>query len=53
MPVMPCQKNDRPGFKWGPNGFCYTYIANDSQGRRIAKNKAREQGRAIIQSGGR
>lgn len=25
MPVKQCQINDKPGFKWGDEGTCYTY----------------------------
>lgn len=39
MPVMRCQKNGKPGYKWGKTGTCYT--------GRGAKAKARRQGRAI------
>lgn len=52
MPVFPCQKDNKPGFKWGEQGFCYTYTANNSTQRESARNKAAAQGRAIQASGG-
>ena len=39
LPVMKCQKNGKPGWKWGKNGFCYTGPG--------AKEKAARQGRAV------
>lgn len=42
MPVMRCQKNRIPGFKFGVTGTCYT--------GRGARNKAARQGRAIERS---
>lgn len=39
MPLMRCQKNGRPGWKWGESGTCYT--------GRNAKERALEQMRAI------
>lgn len=47
MPVMPCQKNNKPGHKWGNAGVCFT--GSDSRqralavGRAIAATKAREE----------
>lgn len=36
---MPCQKNGKPGFKYGKSGTCYTGPG--------AKEKATKQGQAI------
>lgn len=47
MPVQPCQKDGKPGFKYGPQGTCYTYEQNNTQSRVAARQKAEEQGRAI------
>jgi hypothetical protein len=44
MPVTSCQSNNQDGYKWGPNGKCYT--------GKDGKAKAEAQGRAIIASGG-
>lgn len=39
MPIKKCEKNGKPGYKWGDEGYCYT--GPD------AKDKARLQGVAI------
>ena len=39
MPVQRCQKNNKPGYKFGKTGTCYTGPS--------AKAKAERQGRAI------
>jgi len=39
MPVMPCQRDGKSGFKWGESGFCYLGPT--------AKAKAARQGAAI------
>ena len=39
MPVMRCQANGKPGYKWGESGKCYTGPG--------AKAQAQRQGRAI------
>jgi len=47
VPLMRCQENGKPGYKWGKSGKCYTYIPGDKASRERAKRKAMEQGRAI------
>jgi len=47
MPVQRCQKNGKPGYRWGTEGKCYTYTPNNKASRERAKNKAAEQGQAI------
>lgn len=49
MPVQKCQKNNKPGWKWGENGKCYTY--SSKAGSSDAKAKAARQGRAIRAGG--
>jgi hypothetical protein len=39
MPLMRCQKNKKPGWKFGKNGTCYT--------GKFGKSRAARQGRAI------
>ena len=39
MPVKRCQKDGKPGWKWGDQGTCYTGPG--------AREKALAQGRAI------
>lgn len=47
MPVMPCRKNGKPGFKWGDEGFCYTYTPGDPASKTKARLNAEAQGQAI------
>ncbi|KKN30433.1 hypothetical protein LCGC14_0834120 [marine sediment metagenome] len=47
MPVQACRSNNKPGFKWGKSGFCYTYTAGNTLSRNRARNKAKKQGSAI------
>ena len=47
MPLMRCQANRKPGWKWGESGKCYTYTSGDSSSEERAKTRAREQGAAI------
>lgn len=47
MPVRECQENDKPGYKWGEQGKCYTYNPNNEGQRRKAKQSATIQGYAI------
>ena len=47
MPLMKCQRDNKPGWKWGQSGFCYTYTAGSKTSEEKAKAKAKKQGRAI------
>mgnify|MGYP006277457609 CR=1 FL=1 len=47
MPVKPCQRAGKRGYKWGDSGYCYTYTTGDEESRKRAREKAIEQGRAI------
>ncbi|MFP4457560.1 MAG: DUF2213 domain-containing protein [Clostridia bacterium] len=47
MPVQECQLNNKPGYKWGEEGKCYTYTPNNEEERNKAKEKAIKQGIAI------
>lgn len=47
MPVRECQENDKPGYKWGEQGKCYTYNPNNEGQRRKAKQYATIQGYAV------
>jgi hypothetical protein len=47
MPIKRCQKDGKPGYKWGDAGTCYTYTSGNKESRERAKKKAREQGQAI------
>jgi len=47
MPVMSCNENNRPGYKYGASGKCYTYNSGDKKGAARAKLNAYKQGMAI------
>jgi hypothetical protein len=47
MPIERCTSSGKPGYKYGPNGTCYTYTAGDKSSRAAAQAKAEKQGRAI------
>ena len=47
MPVISCNENNRPGWKYGASGRCYTYNTGDKKGAAKAKLKAVKQGLAI------
>ena len=46
MPVKACSDKERPGYKWGDSGKCYTSATGDEAGRKRAKEKAHMQGAA-------
>lgn len=52
MPVKRCQKDGKPGYKWGDEGKCYVYTPGNEASRKRAKNNAEKQGRAIKARGG-
>ena len=43
MPIKKCSEGDKPGFKWGDSGKCYTYTAGDDASMKAAKAKAVKQ----------
>jgi predicted DNA-binding transcriptional regulator len=47
MPIMSCNENNKPGYKYGESGHCYTYNSDDENSRKEAKKKAILQGVAI------
>lgn len=48
MPVVDCQADGKPGFKWGDGGKCFTYTGGkDGASAKRARAKAVEQGQAI------
>lgn len=47
MPVKDCQLENKPGYKWGDQGKCYTYDPKNEGSKRNANKKARIQGLAI------
>lgn len=52
MPLMKCRKDDKPGWKYGDSGVCYTYKAGNEKSEAAAKLKAIKQGIAISRSSG-
>ena len=52
MPVQRCVLNNKPGFKWGQQGKCFTYDINNASDRESAREEAATQGRAIKAAGG-
>jgi len=52
MPIKRCQRNGRPGFKWGDEGKCYTYEPGNKDSREAARQRALKQARAIRARGG-
>jgi len=53
MPIMKCKLNNKPGYRWGISGQCYTWEIGDKDKEKEAYNKARKQGIAIIISRGK
>lgn len=47
MPVKRCRLNNKPGWKYGDEGKCYTYTAGNKKSEATAKLKASKQGVAI------
>jgi len=47
VPVLRCEIDGKPGFKWGQQGKCYTYTSGDTSGSKRARQKAILQGIAI------
>jgi len=52
MPLMTCKVDDKPGYKYGESGHCYTYASGNEAGRKKAKHRAIIQGTAIAQNTG-
>jgi len=47
MPVRSCSENNRPGYRWGEEGKCYTYKKGDKEGASRARARAERQGAAV------
>lgn len=52
MPLIKCRKDDKPGWKYGDSGTCYTYKAGNEKSEAAAKLKAIKQGIAISRESG-
>lgn len=46
MPITPCTRENKPGFKYGETGFCYVYEDNEAS-KEAARQAAIKQGQAI------
>jgi len=53
MPVQSCNKDGKPGYKFGKSGTCYTYTSGNKTSRDRAYSKAVKQGQAIKAQQGR
>ena len=47
MPVQSCSDNEKPGYKWGEQGVCYTYSKGNLSQKKRAKRRAFYQGLAM------
>ena len=47
MPIVVCQADRRPGFKFGPTGKCFTFARGNRRSMQRARALAARQGRAI------
>lgn len=52
MPIIDCTSDGKPGYKFGEEGFCYTYTPGSEESRKAAKHKAYLQGVAIARRTG-
>ena len=53
MPILKCEENGKPGYKYGDSGKCYTYTSKDEISRNKARKNAIIQGIAVTKSGGK
>ena len=52
MPIQPCSSNGKPGYRYGEEGYCYTYTPSSEHDRKMARHKAYLQGVAIARRNG-
>lgn len=52
MPIQKCMKDNKPGYKYGKEGYCYTYEVGNKKEQEKAYTEARKQGIAILKPGG-
>ena len=48
MPLQRCRDDNKPGWKWGKSGKCYTYSAGNKAAEKKARAEAMKQAAAII-----
>lgn len=51
MPIISCELDGKPGYKWGESGKCYTYEPSDIEGMKAARARAATQATAAYASG--
>lgn len=51
MPIISCELDGKPGYKWGDSGKCYTFNPGDTDGMLAARARASAQGTAAYSSG--
>lgn len=47
MPLQDCQKDGKPGLRWGESGKCYTYTPGNEGSKNRAKKNAIAQAISI------
>ena len=50
MPINSCQLENKPGFKWGDSGHCYTYDPEKPESQKRARRQCLLQARAVLAS---
>jgi len=51
MPVVSCEIDGQPGYRWGGSGKCYTFEPGDVEGMKLARSRAAAQGAAAYAAG--
>lgn len=51
MPVVSCEIDGQPGYRWGSSGKCYTFEPGDVEGMKLARSRASAQGAAAYAAG--
>ena len=51
MPIISCELDGKPGYKWGQSGKCYTFTPGDVDDMKSARSMASAQGTAAYASG--
>jgi hypothetical protein len=47
MPVQRCERDGKPGYRWGEQGKCYIYTPGNKRSQAAARVRAEMQGRAV------
>lgn len=51
MPIISCELDGKPGYKWGDSGKCYTFTPGDVEDMKSARSSASAQGSAAQAAG--